>query len=272
MNSLQQRRIGNIVLWLIIVAGLLLLDQLYRISLYSHDFVLGWGLAGLILFLLLFNLRKKLPFLPLGNASSWLQWHVYTGALALLLFFLHIDWRLPNGWLEMLLGGSFMLVSLSGLLGIYLSRLIPKRLSQSGESVIYERIPFLIYASKRQTEALVERSLQETQSTTLVNFFQKTLLPFFSETRNFWFHVVESRAPLNQLHAEMDALERYMNASEQAILQEIRALVDYKYELDYQYAGQTVLKYWLFVHVPLSYVLLLLVLLHGLLVYAFIGG
>ena len=42
----------------------------------------GWLLLALVLGLTFFNARKKLPFLPLLSASTWLQAHIYLGWLA----------------------------------------------------------------------------------------------------------------------------------------------------------------------------------------------
>jgi len=49
-------------------------------------------------------------------------------------------------------------------------------------------------------------------------------------------------------------------------------LVRQKDGLDYHYALQLVLKGWLFTHIPLTYSLLLLTLVHVVLVFAFSGG
>jgi len=45
-----------------------------------------------------------------------------------------------------------------------------------------------------------------------------------------------------------------------------------KNNLDYQHALQMVLKGWLFVHIPLTYSLIVVAAVHGVLAYAFIDG
>ena len=42
-------------------------------------FTTGYLLLAAVLFLALYNVRKKLPFLPLGSSAAWLQWHMYVG-------------------------------------------------------------------------------------------------------------------------------------------------------------------------------------------------
>jgi hypothetical protein len=49
----------------------------------------------------------------------------------------------------------------------------------------------------------------------------------------------------------------------------MRHLVERKDRLDYAHALQSVLKGWLFVHMPATYGMILLALVHLLLVYAF---
>jgi peptidoglycan biosynthesis protein MviN/MurJ (putative lipid II flippase) len=55
------------------------------------------------------------------------------------------------------------------------------------------------------------------------------------------------------------------------VLRQLRELVKQKDNLDFQYAMQATLKCWLFMHVPLTYGLLLFAALHVLVVYAYRG-
>ncbi len=51
----------------------------------------------------------------------------------------------------------------------------------------------------------------------------------------------------------------------------LKGLVEAKDDLDYQRALQGALKFWLFVHVPLTYGLLIFAAFHILVVYSFSG-
>ena len=42
-------------------------------------FTRGYLMLAAVLFLALYNVRKKLPFVPLGSSAAWLQWHIYVG-------------------------------------------------------------------------------------------------------------------------------------------------------------------------------------------------
>ena len=70
----------------------------------------------------------------------------------------------------------------------------------------------------------------------------------------------------------LDNMNRYLDDRELAYSERLRRLVERKDRLDYAYALQTVLKVWLFVHIPVTYGLILLALLHLLLVYSFGGA
>src|SRR5262245_32415573 len=63
-----------------------------------HAYITGWWLLGFMLLLTLYNGRKKIPFLPLGNSRDWMQFHIYAGWFTLLLFLFHIRFRMPSGW------------------------------------------------------------------------------------------------------------------------------------------------------------------------------
>jgi hypothetical protein len=71
---------------------------------------------------------------------------------------------------------------------------------------------------------------------------------------------------------EVDELRRYLNDAERATLQKLGDLVRRKDGLDYHHALQTTLKLWLFVHLPLTYSLMIFSVLHVVLVYAFSAG
>ena len=67
-------------------------------------------------------------------------------------------------------------------------------------------------------------------------------------------------------------MRRYLNEQERATLEKLAQLVRQKDGLDYHHAVQTTLKLWLFVHVPLTYGLMIFSLMHIVLVFAFSGG
>ena len=84
--------------------------------------------------------------------------------------------------------------------------------------------------------------------------------------------MLEVSGPSNRILNRIKELNRYLNDQEKLVLEQIAALVRQKDGLDYHYSLQLVLKTWLFVHIPLTYSLLLFTLVHIVLVFAFSGG
>jgi hypothetical protein len=272
MTTFTARRWRNIFLLVLGSALMLVLAGTDRANLGQTNFFTGWTLIALMLILALYNLRKRLPVLRLARSATWLQLHAYLGLFCALIFLVHVDFALPNGYLEASLTLLFALVSVSGVLGLWLSRSLPARLTRRGENVLFERIPAFRTHLREEVEELVEQAAREQGSATLPELYTRHLRPFLSGPRNLWGHLFESRRPYHRLAGRMAAMERYLNRDEQAILADIAERVRLKDDLDYQFAGQGLLKAWLFVHIPLNYALLLLVAAHILVVYAFMGG
>jgi hypothetical protein len=272
--TFQARRLWSLAAAIVAGGLLFALLRLHDIALRDQSFLSGWLLFSCLLFLALFNARKNLPVLPLLRASVWLQAHIYVGLVAILLFLLHSRFRLPDGPFEIFLWLLFAAEATSGLVGLAFSRMLAPRLAMhgDGERVIFERIPLLRAHLAREVEELAGRSVIDTRSVALVQYYASRLEPFFRRPRNFLRHLLQSSEPLRAQQREMAALRRYLDEPGRATLREIEERVVAKDSLDYQYSLHLVLKGWLFVHIPLTYGLLLAVLAHLVLVYAFTSG
>jgi hypothetical protein len=235
-------------------------------------YLTGWLLLGFMLILSLYNGRKKIPFLPLATSRGWLQFHIYAGFFTFLLFVGHIRFRIPTGGLECTLAGLYLAVMVSGIVGLFISRSFPKRLTTRGGEVIYEKIPVIRRELGERAKLLALKSIPEVQASTAADFYMDELAEFFSGPRNFSQHVFELRSPLNRLLKKIEDIKRFLNEKERAVMTEIAELVRQKDGLDYHYALQLTLKVWLFTHIPLTYSLLIISFVHVVLVYAFSGG
>lgn len=236
------------------------------------SYLSGWALFAVILLLTIYNGRKKLPFLPLLSSEAWLQFHIYAGLLTGVLFVVHVSYRIPTGWFQGVLAWLYLLVMASGFFGLFVSRAIPKRLTTRGGEVLFERIPAIRRQLQEQTEALALQSVSEVKSSTIADFYLRELKDFFEGPKNFNAHLFEIRSPLNGLLNKISDVKRYLNEQERATMDRIATLVRQKDGLDYHYALQLMVKLWLFVHIPLTYSLLLFTLAHIVLVFAFSGG
>lgn len=270
----RQSFIGSLLL-LLASAGAMMAHRRWSHELPNYAYLSGWVLMAVMILLTLYNMRKRLPFLSLGSSEAWLQVHVYAGFFTVVLFLIHLNFRMPTGWFEGILAWLYILVTGSGIVGLFFSRVLPRRLATRGGEVIYEKIPALRHALRQEAEALAltgGASPAAPNSSVIADFYLQNLHEFFRGPKYFWPHLLDSRRPLNALMRELDDVRRYLNDAERATLQKLADLVRRKDGLDYHHSLQVTLKLWLFVHLPLTYSLMIFSVLHIIIVFAFSGG
>jgi hypothetical protein len=160
----------------------------------------------------------------------------------------------------------------SGVLGLYLTRTIPRQIARLSRQVIYERIPTLRREVSERANSAVLASVAASGATTLADYFTGQLFDFFAKPRSWRYQLRPTSSGRRALLGEMQSLRRYLSVAEQSACEELFALVRRKDELDFHESRQWLLKAWLFAHVALTYMLLMLAVLHGLLAHAFQGG
>lgn len=265
------RRIRNSVLTLVSVAILAIIVSVQNQRLQRSSFTTGYLLLGCILFLVAFNLRKKLPFIPaFGSAATWMQLHIYVGLATFMIFGMHIAWHVPSGSFETILAILYLIVAVSGVYGLFVSRTYPSRLNGVGNEVIFERIPWFRQQIAMQARELVLRACES--SDVLAKFYANRLTHFFERQRSLAYLVRPTGRMRRQLIAEIEDLDRYLAEDQRTISRQLSAMVRQRDDLDYQFALQGRMKVWLFVHIGLSYSLLTVSLLHMVLAHAFGGG
>ncbi|GAB4152734.1 MAG: hypothetical protein Tsb009_28780 [Planctomycetaceae bacterium] len=269
MSTFASRRFRNLALFCAVTIFVVTGHTVLETALLQTTFFTGWFLAGLIVLLAAYNIYKRFPFLPLGSSSTWLQLHIYSGLLTSVLFLLHIGGRWPSGLFERLLAVVYLAVFLSGIVGLALTRTLPRRLSIRGEEVIFERIPTFIRQLREQVEQLVCQCVEETGSTAVPDFYLKHLKSFFERPRNLFNHLMHSEHPRHQLMTSLQEHSDFLNEAERKTMQQIGELVMTKDDLDFHYSLQAVLKYWFFVHVPATYSLMVLMVFHAILAHSF---
>ena len=255
----------------VVCAGIAVLLYQLKQNLFHDAMISGYLLLASIIFLTLFNLRKRLPFLPsIGSASTWMQLHIYVGLSTFLIFGFHVAWHVPNGWFERILATLYLVVAGSGVYGLVITRILPKRLTAVGSEVVFEEIP-----GRRLKLAERVRQLAlnfENHSEVVSRFYLHRLLPFFEQRRSLVYLAFPNGYQKRVLLQEIEALKRYLEKSNREKADTLSEFVCQKDDLDYQFAIQGRLKIWLFLHVGFTYSLLLVSILHAILVHAFIGG
>ncbi|QDU55195.1 hypothetical protein [Aeoliella mucimassa] len=265
MKPFARRRLRSLAIAFLVVVGLGYWLQWIDQGLGRRSYMSGYVLYGLVAFLAAFNVRKKLPTLPLGNASTWLQLHIYVGLVTAGLFVMHIGWRLPNGWFECMLATSFSMTTVSGILGLIMTRRTPQMLNRVRDQVVYERVPILRRALAVRSREMVMQSVADSGATTLADFYAGRLFDFFARPRPFGYYLKPSSTRRKRLLYDMKQLDRYLSVPERDACEQLFAMVREKDDLDFQEMQQRWVKLWLFLHIALTYVLIVLATLHGVL-------
>lgn len=272
MTFFVYRRFRNAVVTMAALVAFWWWMRIKHRALEPTAFTTGYLLAAAIAFLAFYNIRKRLPMLPLGSSATWLQWHLYVGLGTIAIYTLHAGTSPPHGVLDTSLAAVYWLTISSGLCGLYLTRTIPVQLSRVGEEVIYERIPAYRQQVRKKARELVFQSVETSGTSTLADFYSTRLLDYFEQPRGIGYRLRPTTARRRALMREMHDVRRYLSDQEQICCEKLFALVRKKDDLDFHEARQGALKLWLFVHIGLTVVLVLLAALHGLVAHAFHGG
>jgi hypothetical protein len=271
LRFFTRRRTGNILLTMLVVIVITVWVRAQSDSLVHTAYQTGYMLYAAVGVLALFNLRKKLPALPLGTAAGWLQFHIYLGFGSVALFTLHAGVNLPNGPLELALATVYVATVASGAWGLYLSRTIPQQLTRTGEQFIYERIPALRQQVRVRAQIALQQAVTTTGATTLSDFYSGHLYDFLDRPRSLGYLLYPTTGWRKRLLRKLHDLRRYLNAEEQQACEKLFHIVRTKDDLDFHEARLRLLKLWLFAHLALTYSLVLLATLHGVVALAFRG-
>lgn len=193
----------------------------------------------------------------LGRARAWLFLHVYGGLLFLLAFVLHAGLAWPTGLLSWALWLLSFWTVLTGLLGLFFQRTVPRLLaSGSTLEVNYERIPELVAEIRRRAEHLVADAEAPVRG-----LYARRLAPVLASPRRDLSVFLDAGG----WHRHLDSVVRtqeLLSGEERRQVEELEGLVRAKLDLDAHYTLQQVLRGWLWLHVPASALLVALVALH----------
>jgi hypothetical protein len=229
----------------------------------------GWVLFGVLAFLTLFSIRKRLSFMPLVPASLWFMLHSIGGFLALFLFWLHTDGMESKGFYGQVLTILFYITSISGVIGLFMEKVFPRQLTCNGGEIIYERIPGEIAGIREEVESLILKCTEETGTSTLAEHYLETLNWYFQKPRFFMNNVFGSHLSQHWVRQQCMILERFLSEKEREYLDKVYMLAEIKRKIDFQYALQTLLKTWLLVHIPMAAAVMAMVVWHLILIMVF---
>ena len=256
--------------------------------------ILGAAGYAMMLFALLLGARKRVRSLRIGRAYWWTQGHVWFGILSFPVIVLH------GGFKEQFWGGIltqwimwlFVIVWISGIIGLILQQVMPSRLLNTVPmETIYEQIDHIIAQLRHDAERIVKGIEEKPQDQTYEEFdatpggdrgaaatavapgrvgseAEQKLAGFYRAQVK---PVLADRIPAGAaLARERQALAAFAQLRDtmppplKKPVDDLAEIVEERRQLARQKRLHHVLHGWLFVHVPLSYGLMVLSTVHAL--------
>lgn len=241
-----------------------LLTYLLNVLIAEVDAGTWWGLSygtlatALLVGAALYGVRRRKLNYNVGRSLSWVQFHMYGGTLFMLLVFMHSGFQIPKGTMNFWLWALSLWVTVSGLAGVALQKWIP-RLLTSGLAVeaVYERIPELVIQIRDRAEKLAEVCSEPVR-----DLYQKHIAAALATPNPRMIYYIDITGGIQSRMNQFDYLRRMLSSGEQQKMEELRLLYKTKLELDAHYTLQKALRLWLYTHVPVSLVLVVLAALH----------
>lgn len=270
-SALARRRWRSAVFTGLVLAAYSGLVSYLDRNLFCPDWFSGYSLLAAILVLAAFHWRKRFPTWPrLGTAAGWMQFHIYLGASTFVMFGWHLKWAMPQGLFEQGLASIYLLVAGSGVYGLVLTRTVPKRLAQLSRQRIFEQIPLARLELRQRAHQLV--FAQADDRDILSRLYVNQIAEFLERPRSWLYQLVPTGRHCRKAISSLLAVDRYLTPPQRELSRSLMNLVREKDDLDFHAAMQGRLKLWLFLHIALTYSLLICAGLHLVLVHAFAGG
>jgi len=243
-----------------------------------------YGIAGTLMIFLAMALtpRKKLRTLRIGRVHHWMQAHVWFGLLSFPIILYHAGFRenLWGGALTTSLMLLFLVIEISGIVGLMMQQIIPTKMLQDIPfETIYEEIDHVLESLRQEaTEKVTALTDRKTErefnldavpagaasvatmtpgSDVLSEFFQTQVLPFLAPRPG----KISLRDAASSARA-FDRLRTEVPVELQETANDLQSIVDERRQLIRQQRLHAFLHGWLLVHVPLSAAMLVLMVVH----------
>lgn len=222
--------------------------------------VYGFASLGLMIFLLYFGIRKRAYRSRFGKLEEWLQAHIWLGVFSFFVIVAHTGFRFEDK-VAVALFVVIVATIASGIVGAILYRTVPRELTAvqsnlSGEE-ISEQLNQLTKAMARIASgrsAAFQRIYYELMKESLPGFLAGWRLLLSKPGK-----VMEKKGEWTDFVARVDK-------SEQVELRQLLVLSRQHKELHlrllYQQRYRNVLDFWLYLHIPLSIAMIVLIVAH----------
>jgi len=248
---------------------------------------LVYGIVGyaLMIFAGLLSVRKKFPVIRIGRAKVWMRAHIWLGLLAYPIILFHSAFSL-GGSLTTTLMVLFTIVLLSGILGAVLQHYLPMRITRKVPmETIYDQIETVIGQLCAEADDLMVQLVPAMEELPVSEVVGDRTLPLNRVAREL---DAEDLQPIRTLYADkvqpyllqpgyynhelaneeiadtiFDQVRKMSPAITTEFVDDLQNICVEKRQLDRQIRLHRWLHAWLFVHLPLSWALLVLGAVHA---------
>ena len=254
--------------------------SIYGDALRDARYLDGWVLVCAISLQFYFHITATRKILPPKAALRWRKLHIFVGHLLIPIFLLHSDFSMPDTGLEWVMWVCFVLVAASGVFGVILTWLLRSRFAIN-DTMGLDRIPARRSKLVRDVHAIVASPHPATAwkglppppyDAWIGELYAVWLKEFFDKQPSFADRLFGSHRRLKRVMAEINLLSGYLDGPGRSKLAAIGKLVVEKDRLDAACVALDLSRGWLLVHVPASYMMVVLTLFHVLVVYSFSSG
>lgn len=278
--------IGSIVILLVAAIIYIPYDQM-TIGGAAGGTVLGivYGSVGFgfMIFAGLLSLRKRFPVWRMGRAQSWMRGHLWLGLISYPIILLHSGFSFGHGALTFWMMVLFTVVIISGLVGAALQHYMPQMITQMvpmetiyGDSAHVlrdlqeeaERIvgdicgPVVAQSAAVSTGMSISTVVQVMDKAAIDEmrrFYQQEMLPYLKLAGARGSVLANSNAAAGMFKN----LRTLLPGSVHEALNDLENICHEKRQIDLQARLHRILHGWLFVHIPLSYALLVMGAIHA---------
>lgn len=243
---------------------------------------LAYGIAAFaaMMFVTLLSVRKKFPIWRIGRTQSWMRGHLWIGVLTLPLVLLHAAFSFGHG-LTLALMWLLVIVYGSGVFGAAVQHLVPARMTRAipletiqdeiahvraqlvdeADTLVAEACGRLdvaapVVASGAAALATVMR-LEADEAAALRAFYVNEMRPFLQDPGRR-----DPLASAPQAAARFARLRPLVPPALHPALDDLESICDEERQLLSQDRYHRLLHGWLVVHVPLSFALMALAVIH----------
>lgn len=235
---------------------------------------------GAMVIVTLLSLRKKFPIWRIGRTQSWMRAHLWLGALSLPLILLHAGFLFGHG-LSSVLMWLFVFVYLSGVFGAWLQHTMPRRIMRAVPmETIYDEIGHVREQLLDEADGVVAEASGKLQvavpvaasganalasvmrigaddTAPLREFYTREMRPFLEKPARS--HPLADQTSAASLFGKLRPLVQPALAG---AISDLESLCEEERQLLQQERMHRLLHAWLIVHVPLSFALMALAVVH----------